>query len=111
IGNTKFSGRKIESGMPGIPCGKPIAAMVGSTSVRSFFAPLSCGQTLGGGLVPLRSQLRIATRIASVNAAAETGFARNVPVPKLLPGHDAPALGIISLNPRSDRFPPPCVEL
>src|SRR6266404_74843 len=85
----KFSGRKIESGMPGTPLGNPMAALVGST--RVFFA--SVGHWLGGGSTPSITQSRKATRIRLTSPVAGTGFASNVPVPQLLPGHPTTFFG------------------
>ena len=108
MGKAKFSGRKIESGMPGTPLGKPIAALLASTSVRSAFAPRISGHLLAGGSVPFITHSRSATRIRLTSAVAGTGFARSVPVPQLLPGQPAPTFGIASLKLPP---PPPCVEL
>src|SRR5439155_4366157 len=100
----KFSRRKIESGMPGTPLGNPIAALVGST--RVFFA--SVGHWLGGGSTPRITQSRKAIRIRLTSPVAGTGFARNVPVPQLLPGHPTTLFGGFSVV---VPLPPPCVEL
>ena len=87
---TKFSGRKIDDGTPGTPLGNPIAAWVGSTSVRSFFAPSMSGHLLGGGAVSFITQSRSATRRRFTSCVAGTGLATNVPVPQLFPGQLAP---------------------
>src|SRR3954469_22687470 len=108
MGNAKFSARKIDSGIPGTPLGKPIAALFASTSVRSFLAPDISGHLLVGGSVPFSTQSRSATRRRFVSAVAGTGFARSVPVPQLLPGQLAPVGLVAWLKPPP---PPPCVEL
>ena len=94
--------------MPGTPCGKPIACIVGSTSVRSFLAPRICGQTLSGGSIPFVTQSRSATRIRFVSSVEGTGLTGIVPVPQLFPGQFAPVVeGISFIAP----LLPPCVEL
>src|SRR5213594_3509538 len=108
MGNTKFSGRKNESGIPGIPLGKPIATFVASTRLRSFLGPCLSGHRLGGGGVPFITQSRKAARIRLTSPVAGTGLASSVPRPQLLPGQLTGALGgccvVVPL-------PPPCVEL
>src|SRR5262245_40571024 len=105
--NTKFSGRKIESGIPGIPLGNPIADLVGSTRFRSLLGPSISGQRLGGGSIPLITHSRNATRSRLTRAVAGTGFARNVPRPQLLPGQLTAVVDGLSSKPPP---PPPCVE-
>src|SRR6266542_7024080 len=99
----KFSGRKIESGMPGTPLGNPIASLVGSTRVFSF----KVGHRLGGGSVLCINQSRKAFRNRFTSPVAGTGLARNVPLPQLLPGQPTPvSAGFSVVAP----LPPPCVE-
>src|ERR1700682_4453782 len=104
----KFSGRKIESGMPGTPLGNPIAAFVGLTRVLSA----RVGHWLGGGGVSFIPHSRNAARTRLTSAVAGTGFALSVPRPQLLPGQ------LTALGPTGSGgfsvvapLPPPCVEL
>src|SRR5687767_8649974 len=98
----------MESGIPGTPLGKPIAALVGSTRLRSCLAPPISGHLLAGGSLPVNTHSRSATRRRLTSAVAGTGLARSVPVPQLLPGQFAPvAAGASFIWP----LPPPWVEL
>jgi len=66
------------------------------------------GHWLGGGSTPRITQSRKAIRIRLTSPVAGTGFARNVPVPQLLPGHPTTLFGGFSVV---VPLPPPCVEL
>ena len=100
----KFSGLKIDAGIPGMPLGKPIAFIVGSTRFLSFMR----GQTLGGGGVSCMTQSRNAARTRFTMPSAGTGLARSVPRPQLFPGQLTGVLaGFSVVRP----LPPPCEEL
>src|SRR5262249_60149741 len=103
----KLPGISFDTAMTAGMSGKPVASLVASTRVPEA----SVGHTLGGGGVPLITQLRKCARIAFTVCVCGTGLAGKIAFPQLFPGQAGadrgrPAPGRPVVDPPT---PPPCV--